>query len=554
MIQRNHVNKVCLFPTEVCLFPTEVSLHLLNLIRKSRSITMSTVTSPSNIQSDTIKEDQFADSPKKEQSTNKPSELSFTLEDNISTISVIRQQELYSMPILNESSDIFSNNTISNDNLKSKLENIKETLGEEQLEDDNLKFWYELIEDYSNQILRERRIDELEQHLIEGIPESLRSLVYLKTLQVRYKLEPSGYENLLKRANSSSSTKNQELFLESLPVDADLKEVLKIFNYYTNEVIINTTKLEAINNDPGATPLEGDTEDLPPNNFVIHLSKLISSLPNISKEELLSLLLKFNKLFVNLIKDEFFYKVNRSLEDLASDVFLHLSKQGINLINFYKKILFNFFNEQIENTTLLYKILDFVVFQGFDFIPRVLVTVFATNGERILSLQGTELNNFLSSKHFFSVINEADIPLILKIEPQIIKFENEYHLLHANSLNRNNNELTNLKSVNDDLIIKINDLKQQLNNLSITHTEILEQSKQFNDQLKGAEQEKQLLTQLKDELQEKYENLTMKENLKNTINANKDFSARNTELESQIADLKKSIEDKTSKLAKYSTI
>ncbi|ODV67450.1 hypothetical protein HYPBUDRAFT_136662 [Hyphopichia burtonii NRRL Y-1933] len=514
---------------------------------------MSTVTSPSNIQSDTIKEDQFADSPKKEQSTNKPSELSFTLEDNISTISVIRQQELYSMPILNESSDIFSNNTISNDNLKSKLENIKETLGEEQLEDDNLKFWYELIEDYSNQILRERRIDELEQHLIEGIPESLRSLVYLKTLQVRYKLEPSGYENLLKRANSSSSTKNQELFLESLPVDADLKEVLKIFNYYTNEVIINTTKLEAINNDPGATPLEGDTEDLPPNNFVIHLSKLISSLPNISKEELLSLLLKFNKLFVNLIKDEFFYKVNRSLEDLASDVFLHLSKQGINLINFYKKILFNFFNEQIENTTLLYKILDFVVFQGFDFIPRVLVTVFATNGERILSLQGTELNNFLSSKHFFSVINEADIPLILKIEPQIIKFENEYHLLHANSLNRNNNELTNLKSVNDDLIIKINDLKQQLNNLSITHTEILEQSKQFNDQLKGAGQEKQLLTQLKDELQEKYENLTMKENLKNTINANKDFSARNTELESQIADLKKSIEDKTSKLAKYST-
>lgn len=476
--------------------------------------------------------------------------LTYTLDDNISTISIVRQQDTYSLPTLNESSDLFSNNSINYENLKTKLNSIKETIGNDS-SNKSLQFWYDMIGDYSNQMIKDNRIEEIESNLVEGIPESVRALVYMKTLQVRFKLDSTGYENLLRKANQSVTAKSQQLFIDSLAVDESLKEILRIFNYYTNEVIINTTRLEAINNDTGIAPFDNSTDNLPPNNFVIHISKLISNIPNLNREELLSLLLKFNKLFVSLIKDEFFYKTNRSMEDLIPEVFTHITKQGINLINFYKKILFNFFNEQIEDVALLYKILDFVVFEGFDFIPRVLVAAFKENSEKLLSLEGDEVIKFLDSKELFKVIKEQDIAKILKIEPQIIKYENEYHLLHANSLNSNNNELTNLKEVNDDLIIKINELKQQLNSVRTTHSEILDQSGQFNTQLQDAKKTKLELTTLRDELQEKYGNLTMKENLKNTINANKDFSSRNSELEKNIAELKQIIDDKNNKLAKY---
>ena len=52
------------------------------------------------------------------------------------------------------------------------------------------------------------------------------------------------------------------------------------------------------------------------------------------------------------------------------------------------------------------------------------------------------------------------------------------------------------------------------------------------------------------ELQEKYQNLTMAENLSNTIKANQEFSQRNFELELQIKNLQNSIEEKNAKLAK----
>lgn len=468
--------------------------------------------------------------------------LTFTLADNLSTISTIRQQELYTLPMMNESSDAFVNNTVKNEVLKTKLAKLKEVASF----DDNGEFWILVIEDENNQIIRDKKINVLEQHLIEGIPQDLRSLVYLKVLQVRFKLDQHGYETLLKKATGSQ--KSHAAFIDSLAVDGGLKEILKIFNYYINEVTINSTRLEAINNNNGTL---SSADDLPPTTFVIHISKLIYNIASLTKEEILTILLRFNKIFASLIKDEFFYKINRSLEDLLPDEFLHITKQGIILLNVYKKNLFTFFDESIEDITVLHKLLDFFVFQGFDFVIRVLVAQFKKNSSKILSLEGDELNSYLISKEFFADFSSADFELVLAVEPEVIKYENEYHLIHANSLNGNNNELTNLKEVNDDLLIKINELKQQLENLRTTHTEIVQQSDDYKKQLVIADEEQQRLIGIRNELQDKHGNLTMKENLKNTINANKDFSARNVELENQINELKKNIELKTTKLAKY---
>lgn len=482
--------------------------------------------------------------------------LAYTLNDSLSTITIIRQLETYSSPAMNEVSDLFIADTIGQDNVKSKLNSYKQEASSDTPEKE-LEFWSTFIEDYSNQLIRDRKVDELETHIASGIPECLRSLVYLKAFQVKHKLNKDNYNSLLKKAKNSQTSKNQQIYIDSLAIDNNLKEILSVFNYYTNEVVSpRAAKFEAINNETAADTFES-VSNLPPNNFVICVSKLVALIPNLSNEEILLLLFKFNKLFINLIKDEFFYKANRTLEDSAPESFVHISKQGINLTTFYKKTLFSFFNNQIIRNEVLFTILDFIVIEGFDFIHRLLVAVFKSNEEYIMSLDGDELNEFLNSSQFFDALSDEGgrlkVSSILKFEPEIIKYENEYHLLHANSLNNNNNELTNLKEVNDDLIIKINELKQQLENLKTTHSEILNQGDDHYKQLQEMQQKKTELTSLKDELIEKYEHLSMKENVKNTTKANKEFATRNAELEKQISESKKRIEEKSAKLAKYST-
>lgn len=445
---------------------------------------------------------------------------------------MVRQQEVCGLPALNESGDVFSAETA----LKKRLE---ESASDNT---DAYSFFSEVITDYSNQIVREDRIDELESHLVDGIPGALRLLVYLKTLQVRFQLDLNTYETLLAKAKAARAEK--DVFIESLSVEPELKETLRVFNYYINEVAGHPRP-----NADGS--YEAKDDQLPPNSFVIHVSQLASELPNITREELLALLLKFNRLFAGLIKDEFLYKANRCLEDLVPAVFMHATTQGINVTDFFKRILFTFFGDQADRQ-ILHQVLDFVVVEGFDYIVRFLVAIFKRREQHILGLSGDEFAAYLLSPQLFEGLVSTDIlPEALEVQPNVIKYENEYHLLHANLLNGNHNELTNLKEVNDDLVIKIHELKQQLHSLKSTHTEILDQSGSFSSQLDDAQLTNKKLSAKRDDLQAVYENLTMKENLQNTIKANKEFSARNAELETSIAEMKKSIEEKQAKLAKY---
>ena len=86
--------------------------------------------------------------------------------------------------------------------------------------------------------------------------------------------------------------------------------------------------------------------------------------------------------------------------------------------------------------------------------------------------------------------------------------------------------------------------------MQATHLEISNQSEEYTTNLNKAEAENKNLTKTEAELQEKYQQLTMAENLSNTIKANEEFSQRNEELEQQIVSLKKSVEEKKAKLTK----
>lgn len=442
---------------------------------------------------------------------------------DISTISILRQYELYTSPQMNEVSDLFVNG--GDGDLKAKLHKFKsgenedlngnatgdsakppadtEDIDTKQSEetsiteaDPAMQFWLDLLENTASSTA------ELEKHLIDGIPVDVRSLVYLKTLQVRYKFSSrEGYADLVKKA--------------SQPLD-DPKEVLNVFQYYGSK-----------------SP------------FVLSIFDLVSSIPGLLKEETLFILFKFNKMLVNLNQEEYFYKVSRSLEDYLAELFNHITSQGIQIDKLGKKYVDTFF-DKIEEERL--KILDFLVFEGFDFVLRLILFLFDQNKEFVLQLGGLELLAFLNSPEFFEV--DLDWHKILGQASQIIRYENEYHLIHANSFSNNNNELKNLQETSTGLKTTLAQLTTQLQDLQTTHDEIIQQNDDFNSKLTEALDQNDKLLTLKDELQEKYENLSMKQNLKNTIKANKEFSERNLELENQINDLKKSIAEKRLRLEK----
>ena len=507
-----------------------------------------------------IENDVVSESPIQLETVNPPPINSPNLHD-ISTISILRQFELYTSPQMNEVSDLIVNggegefrarlnkfkeqaaggkqpeatevsehsneaasvdasetskedpsdasenpsqeskedsaNTQSTD-LKDPTKNAQDSTDYSHSTDSTdptTTFWYNLLDNVPTST------SDLENHLIQGIPANLRCFVYLKTLQVRYKFNSrEGYANLVKKASKQLD---------------DPKEVLNVFKYYcSDESVENST-------------------------FVLDIFDIISAIPGLLKEDQLFLLFKFNKLIANFSKEEFFYKVSRSLEQFHADIFNHITLQGIQFDTLYKKYVYSFFetidSEKVTN-------LDFLVFEGFDYILRVILYLFNENKEFILQLEGLELVAYLNSKEFSEV--DYNWQKIISQSSQIITYENEYHLINANSLSNNNNELKNLQDTNVGLKTSLGQLTAQLQNLQSTHDEILQQNDDFNLKLNLALEQNNKLSTLKDELLEKYENLTMKENLKNTIKANKEFSERNMELETLINDLKKGIDEK----------
>lgn len=430
---------------------------------------------------------------------------------------MIRQSELYSFPGMNMHADVFSSTPV---NLSSRIENCGAG-----------SIWPAIVADYSDEFIRQGRVPEVEEEILVGIPGQLRPLVYLKTLQVKSNMDTTSYSSLLKKAKISA-LKEHAALIQSLGLPDELKEIMQVFDFCIREVVVDKS------------------EELLPSNFVIGISPLVAGLAELSKPEILALLFKFNALFARLFKDEFFYKASRTLEDVVSEVFVHISKQGIDLTTFYKSVLFSLF-VSVEDTEVLMRILDFVVFEGFDYYHRLIGAAFKENQEKLLGIDGDELNEFICSELLGS-ISQKTLTLSVGIEPSFIKYENEFHLMNANQMSGNHQELSNLKEANDDLVLKISELKQKTESLTKTQTEILGQGDEYSQKLQAAQEKKSELTGVAHTLQERYAHLTMKENLSNTIKANKDISRGNAELESQIAELQKQVAKRKAQLDKLS--
>lgn len=416
--------------------------------------------------------------------------LRFRADDSFSYISLVRQLELYRSSLMNNCYDILL---------------LDPVVSKHEFDEEN-SFWQSFLNDYSDEIIRNGGVAKLESEIILGIPSQLRPRVYYKVLDIRYKFSSKRLlEKYIKADEGTTLTPEETVgvvysFLKDVGEDIDDQQLRKILG--------NSAKLV-----------------------------------NFTNEENFFILLKLFQYFQTVKQNEFTYKANRALEDSLL-CYSHLSSQGV-VWNLYYKNVFALLLQKFQET-----LLDLLVFEGIDVVLRILLWCFVHHQEDLRSLAGDELLHFISSDEFFDSA-QGKFAEILALDPPVISYENEFYLITANSLSNNRNELTNLQEIHQDLVVKIDGMKNKIDQLQLTHTEILDHNKRFTGDLATASEENAALNEKMNFLQQKYETLTMKQNLKNTLQANEEFSQRNADLKQQVEKLRKTIELKRTKLAKF---
>ncbi|OVF08028.1 putative GTPase-activating protein [Clavispora lusitaniae] len=437
--------------------------------------------------------------------------------DSVGKKLALRQNELYAWNSMNMHADILANTPIQ---LKERIEKLSSSE----------EFWARLLENYGPQYITDKIVEEIEQAVIAGVPSEVRPLLYLKIMQIRAHMDSTMYNGIFKKAKLAQWETTQP---ETEAYSEGLKEIMQVFQYCISEIAVPNTP------DSSHRALK----------IVERVAHFLVELPELSNPEVLAILFKVDALFNNLSKEEFCYKASRSLEDNTPKTFLHIVKQGIDLSSLFRNFLLSVIGPDMDEDFSI-RVLDFVVFEGFDFLHRILTAVFEQKEKQILDLNGNELYSYIYSNEFLSDLHLATLEAALKIAPSFVKYENEYHLMSVNAISGNDSELTNLKETNEDLSLHLKDLKSKTESLSKTEAEIVTQLTEYTEKLKEAQEEKERLSKEEDELRAKYAQLTMNENLTNLVNANKDISNENAELEAQIAELEKQIATKSAKLKK----
>lgn len=459
--------------------------------------------------------------------------LPYAASDSMAVITTLRQAQLVEAQVISGASDIFAAQK-GHDTFANQLTTAKEEHQDTSKED---QFWYDLIDDTDSILLKNKNADKLEAQIVEGIPEYLRGLVYLKTLNVRYKFNKDHYIALLKKANGSESVKSQSKYFETLDLPERIINVLKVYIYYSCEITsTRNIQMEALRSTTNISNIKAGSSS--PSSYVMHTLKSISHIPGLEDEEILFILVKLDKLYLQSLKDELFYKINRALEESENELFLHINKQGILFNAFYTQFLMKLYNSE-GNKNWHMKLLDFIVFEGIDFLIRMVMYIFDLNKEKLMQLNGDELALFLYSDVFLNY-PDIDFAKVITFDASIIIFENEYNLAKINSIGNNSNELTNLRETGNDLRLQIEEMLSKLSTLQATHSEIQSLNESLKNELKSSMEQRESLLRTKAKLQDKYGNLTLTENVRNAKHANEVIAKANLELEAQVQALEKS--------------
>ena len=437
----------------------------------------------------------------------------------LSTTLVFRQSEVHDMLRMAPHTAAYTSAPFDIDALVAALESQE-------------PFWREVIECYNDASVRRNHLARLEDYVLAGLPDLLRGAVYAKVLQVKHSIDKNTYASLVRGTELRAGTSEMPLSA----VDPAVHRVLRVFEHCLSE----------------SSPVTLRDARTRTYRFVADVAALLINHCTLGERDVLALLFRFAELHTRLAKDEFAYKACRAVEHVAAAQYMHVVMQGIDLEQFFGDALHGCLALGADER-LRVKLLDLVVFEGFDSVARVLVAQFVCHADAVLARRNRELADYLSG-NFLADVDETAVERLVKVEFPLIMYENEFYLMNANAISSNDQELLNMKEAYDELMHKKADLEARVGGLLVSHQEIQSQNDDFARQLRTAQRERHELADVHTNLLRLYARLTMQENLRNTVNANEDISRSNQDLEGQIRELEAAVEKKSAKLAKLAKL
>lgn len=408
--------------------------------------------------------------------------------DDILHIILNRQFDSYLLPFISGMDHTVENRTINDSTINFQSNVVKN--------DENLHFWINFLMSVRSSFIKNLDIQKFIENLFIGLPNDLRGLIYIKVLNVDKKfINKNNFNHFLKLFKTSDLNGTHCYYIDNLDLSSKSKDILKVFHFCLKK-FIRVISLETHRYSNPVNFIKNNVHlDLSPNNFIINFCNILSTNLNLSEDDVCFILFKFNKILTSLNLEEMFYKINRSLENSNKSIYQHITSQDINLNEFYNNFLYNFLSINYFDEKILLKIADCFIFFGFELVLYILTWLINENSDEIMMLKNKDLKNYLNSKKFYNK-KTLDLNQVLKQDSKLTKYENELFLNNFNFFSENYNQLYHLKKINNDLNIKISQMKQ---NLLFQNNEcdlILNNNKKIAYELNTAMIEKQNLIQL----------------------------------------------------------
>lgn len=322
----------------------------------------------------------------------------------------------------------------------------------------------DLFENYNSKITRYEFLNTL-QYEILNIDQNIRLLIYQFIMKSKCKLLEIYYRNntetaipdlnglklkILGYLNISIDYENIDdlnMKLENAEINTDLLHILKVFTIYYRFESFRNFDIHDINSDFKF-----------PNTSIIAVADFLVKNLKAENSEIFVLLIQLNENYLNfdndlnnqnltylknkklnipvrranyytdVNKDGLVFIFNRILEDIFPEILIYFSVNGISTNLLLEKTIFEFFYTYELSSVLLFKILDYMVFQGIEFLIKFVLLILEKNYFEIFKLSGNDLLEFLTTDKFFEIIineneNTMDFKGLNKFIIESFKFE-----------------------------------------------------------------------------------------------------------------------------------
>ncbi|KXN67088.1 RabGAP/TBC [Conidiobolus coronatus NRRL 28638] len=417
-------------------------------------------------------------------------------------------------------------------------------------EDIDWDFWGKLVNDYELMTKKNKQI--VEQHLIQGIPVSLRGTLWQLMSKSQSVDMENVYVDLLKRTSPYEKLISQ-----------DLSRTYPSLTYFRREgghgqeSLFNVVKCYSLYD-----PEVGYCQGLP---FIV--GPLLLNMPD---EEAFCMLTKLmtqwdlRQHFVpNMIGLQIrTYQFERLMEMFFPNISIHLERQGVQSSMYASQWFMTLFGYR-SSMKIVFRVIDMLLFEGTNVLFKLALTLLKLGEAKILSLEFEQLLNYLKIDIFQTFQEQTSLVISESRQFQIperklkqwakeytaeLKRLTEEEKL-VNTLSANNQQLEErVKSLDSKVQDLTNGQLEMANDYVQVQTDLANQ-KQHNRSLQAKIEE--LEARLKTERQLAEESL--KDHLEQLAQKNLSLVTKNMELEDQLHSTEQLLMGARNKIANYET-